>query len=109
MKRVKRRYLALEIEAVESCSQNDFLDAVWNSLTKLYGEHGASQVNLSLIRFDVENRTAIIRVNLASLEMMRVVLACITKIAGKPAAVHVCRVSGTLKAAHPRPSTTFCA
>jgi RNase P/RNase MRP subunit POP5 len=98
LKRVKRRYLALEIDAVESCSQNDFLDALWNSLTKLYGEHGASQVNLNLVRFNVENKTATVRVNLASVDMMRAALACLTKIAGKPAAVHTSRVSGTLKA-----------
>lgn len=98
MKRVKRRYLALEIDAAESCSQNDFLDAVWNSLIKLYGEHGASQVNLNLVRFNVENNTAIICVNLASVDMMRAALACLTKIAGKPAAVHTSRLSGTLKA-----------
>jgi RNase P/RNase MRP subunit POP5 len=102
LKRVKRRYLALEIDTLESYIQNDFLDAVWNSLTKLYGEHGASQVNLNLIRFDVENKTAIVRVNLASLEIMRAALACLTKIAGKPAAVHVSKVSGTLKACQMR-------
>jgi RNase P/RNase MRP subunit POP5 len=99
---VKRRYLVLEIDTLESYIQNDFLDAVWNSLTKLYGEHGASQVNLNLIRFDVENKTAIVRVNLASLEIMRAALACLTKIAGKPAAVHVSKVSGTLKACQMR-------
>ena len=104
MKRVKRRYLALEIDAVESCSQNDFLDAVWNSLTKLYGEYGASQVNLNLVRFNVENNTAIIRVNLTSVDMMRAALACLTKIAGKPAAVHTSRVSGTLKACQAKSS-----
>jgi RNase P/RNase MRP subunit POP5 len=98
LKRVKRRYLALEIDALESCSQNDFLDAVWNSLTQLYGEYGASQVNLNLVRFNVENNTAIIRVNLTSVDMMRAALACLTKIAGKPAAVHTLRASGTLKA-----------
>ena len=98
MKRVKRRYLALEIDAVESCSQNDFLDAVWNSLTKLYGEYGASQVNLNLVRFNVENNTAIIRVNLTSVDMMRAALACLTKIAGKPAAEHTLTATGPPKA-----------
>ncbi len=100
LKRVKRRYLALAIDGYESCNQDQFTDALWGSITKLYGEHGASQVNLSLIRFNVEENIAVIRVNNASVDMTRAALACLTNIAGKPAAVHVLRVSGTLKALH---------
>jgi RNase P/RNase MRP subunit POP5 len=100
LKRVKRRYLALAIDGYESCNQDQFTDALWSSITKLYGEHGASQVNLSLIRFNVEENIAVIRVNNTSVDMTRAALACLTNIAGKPAAVHVLRVSGTLKALH---------
>jgi len=100
LKRVKRRYLALAIDGYESCNQDQFMDALWSSIPKLYGEHGASQVNLSLIRFNVEENIAVIRVNNTSVDMTRAALACLTNIAGKPAAVHVLRVSGTLKALH---------
>jgi RNase P/RNase MRP subunit POP5 len=92
--------LALAIDGYESCNQDQFTDALWSSIAKLYGEHGASQVNLSLIRFNVEENIAVIRVSNASVDMTRAALACLTNIAGKPAAVHVLRVSGTLKALH---------
>lgn len=92
--------MALAIDGYESCNQDQFMDALWGSITKLYGEHGASQVNLSLIRFNVEENIAVIRVNNTSVDMTRAALACLTNIAGKPAAVHVLRVSGTLKALH---------
>ena len=92
--------MALAIDGYESCGQDQFMDALWDSITKLYGEHGASQVNLSLIRFNVEENIAVIRVNNTSVDMTRAALACLTNIAGKPAAVHVLRVSGTLKALH---------
>jgi RNase P/RNase MRP subunit POP5 len=74
------------------------MDAVWGSMTKLYGEHGVSQVNLKLIRFNVEENSAVVRANNNCVDMVRAALALITKIAGKPASVHVSRVSGTLKA-----------
>jgi RNase P/RNase MRP subunit POP5 len=92
--------LALAIDGYESYNQDQFTDALWSSITKLYGEQGASQVNLSLIHFNVEENIAVIRVNNTSVDMTRAALACLTNIAGKPAAVHVLRVSGTLKALH---------
>lgn len=95
---MKRRYLALAIDSSESFSQDAFVDAVWTSISKLYGEHGASQTNFSLIRFDVQKNTAVIRTNHTTVDLIRAALACLTKIGGKPAAVHVLRVSGTLKA-----------
>lgn len=74
------------------------MEAVWSSMTKLYGEHGASQINLKLIRFNVEENSAFVRANHNGVDMVRAALALITKIAGKPASVHVLRISGTLKA-----------
>ena len=42
MKRVKRRYLALQLECEVLPTEREFIDAVWASVTKLYGEVGAS-------------------------------------------------------------------
>ena len=98
MKRVKRRYLALQLESETLPTEREFIDAVWASVTKLYGEVGASTTGLSLINFDVEGKIAVIRTSLASLNIVRSSVATITKINGKEAAVHVLVVSGTLKA-----------
>jgi len=73
------------------------MDTVWGSMMKLYGEHGVSQINLKLIRFIAEENYAIVRVNHSGIDMARASLALITKIAGRPASVHVLKVSGTLK------------
>jgi len=100
LKRVKHRYIALTIESPESCKSGEFMDAVWNSVMKLYGEHGASRVNLSLISFDEEKKFSILRVNNAGVESVKTTLAAMTKVGNKPAAVHVLTVSGTLKALH---------
>ena len=98
MKRVKRRYLALQLECEGMPDEREFIDAVWAAVTKLYGEVGASLTGLALIDFDVERNVAVLRVSLAALNILRASLATITSIGGKEAAVHVLGVSGTLKA-----------
>lgn len=77
MKRVKRRYLALQLECEVLPSEREFIDEVWASITRLYGEVGASQTGLALIDFDVERGVAVIRVSLASLNMARAAVASI--------------------------------
>ena len=98
MKRVKRRYLALQVECEVLPTEREFINAVWAAVTRLYGEVGASQTSLSLIDFDVERKVAVIRVSLATLNMVRAALATMTSVAGKETSVQVLSVSGTLKA-----------
>jgi RNase P/RNase MRP subunit POP5 len=98
LKRVKRRYLALQVDSDGAPSRKEFMDTVWNSVAKLYGEHGSSLTSLSLIDYDLERRMGIIRTSLVTVNLVRASLASITSIAGKDAAVHVLAVSGTIKA-----------
>ncbi len=98
MKRVKRRYFALQVDSEEVPSQKDFMDAIWGAVTKLYGEYGASLTSLVLIHYDSEKKMAVIRTSLATVDLVRASLASITSLAGREAAVHVLAVSGTIKA-----------
>lgn len=98
MKRVKRRYLALQLDSDGLPSRKEFIDAVWGAVTKLYGEHGASLTSLTLISYDLEKKTAVVRTSLSTLNLVRASLATITSIADNEAAVHVTAVSGTIKA-----------
>ena len=98
MKRTKRRYLALQLKCEGVPSEREIIDAIWAAITKLYGEVGASMTGLTLINFDVERKIAVIRVFLASLNMVRASLATVTSITGGVGAMHVLAVSGTLKA-----------
>jgi RNase P/RNase MRP subunit POP5 len=102
LKKVKRRYLALEIESPETPNSNEFINAVWDAISRLYGEHGASQMGLNLINFDEKNKNAILRTGHITVDMVRTAVASITQIGDKPAAVHVLAVSGTIKALHKR-------
>jgi ribonuclease P/MRP protein subunit POP5 len=98
LKRVKRRYLALQLECEVMPSEREFMDAIWASVTKLYGEVGASLTGLSLINFDGERKIFVVRSSLASLPLVRASLAMVTGVAGKCASLYVLAVSGTLKA-----------
>ncbi len=98
MKRVKRRYLAVKLDSENIPTERELLDAVWLSLTRLYGEVGASQFGLALIAYDLEHKVAVFRVALACLMLLRASLAAVTSVAGASVSLHVLAVSGTLKA-----------
>ena len=98
MKRVKRRYLALQVDGEGAPSRRELLDAVWIAVTRLYGEYGASITGLALINYDAERKTGVLRTSLATLNLVRASIATITSVAGNEAAVHVLAISGTIKA-----------
>jgi RNase P/RNase MRP subunit POP5 len=100
MKRVKRRYLALQLECEDVPNGRELMDSIWAAVTKLYGEIGASLAGLNLVSLDVERKVAIVRVSLAALNLLRASLATINSIAGKVAVVQVLSISGSLKALH---------
>jgi len=98
LKVMKRRYLAVSIDSRETFSSNEFMNALWGAVSKLFGEYGASQAGLSLIDYDETNKRVVIRTWHKTLEMVRTALASITQILNKPVALHVLAVSGTIKA-----------
>jgi RNase P/RNase MRP subunit POP5 len=98
VKRVKRRYLALQLEIANVPSEKELMDAVWGSVARFYGEVGASLTCMSLISFNVSCKVAVVRTSLEMLDSVRASLACITRVAGQEASVHVLAVSGTIKA-----------
>lgn len=96
--RVRRRYLALGVVSEQPVIKRDLVDAVWNAVLQLFGEHGASQTDLSFIEYDSEKSWGIVRCSHRAVEMVRASIASVAEINGKPVAIHVLGVSGTLKA-----------
>jgi len=89
--------LLLRVESEASPTGKDLAEAVWTAVTKLYGEVGASQAGLSLVDYDEERKTGVLRVSLGSLQQVRASIATITFLSGKDAAGNVSTISGTLK------------
>jgi len=98
IRHVKRRYLAFQIESLESLEKEEIRDAIWNSLIQLFGEYGASQSGLFLVEYDKQKKQAILRCSLKALSMVHASIASVIKIEDKPVGFHVLRISGTLRA-----------
>lgn len=95
---VRRRYLALRVECDGQFDRKAFSDAVWNAVQRLFGEVGCSQAGLFLVRFEEETVYVVLRCSHRALPMVKAAIASVTKIGNQPAAIHVLRVSGSLKA-----------
>jgi len=98
IRRVKKRYLALKIESAESFEEGDIKDVVWNAVIQLFGEYGASQAGLFLVQYDRQRKEAVLRCSHRALPMVQASIASVTKMKDQPAAIHVLRTSGSLRA-----------
>ena len=98
IKREKRRYLALKTETEQPLNEQIVLDAVQASVLSLFGEYGASKANIKPIKYTPENSQLVIRCSHTMLDKVRAAIASAIMADGKPTAIHVVGVSGTLKA-----------
>ena len=90
--------MALKIVNDQPLDEQVVLDAVQASLHKLFGEYGASQANIKLIKYIPEKRQVVIRCSHTMLEEVRAAIVSTIEVDGKTATIHVVGVSGTLKA-----------
>ncbi len=97
-RRERRRYLALEVQSEQPLNERTVMDAVEASVQRLFGEYGASQANLKLIKYIPQKSQLVIRCSHKALEKVRAAIASTLEINKKTAAIHVVGVSGTLKA-----------
>ena len=104
-KLVRRRYLALKVVSEQAVTERAVMNAIWKAILQLFGEYGASQTDLRLIKADPQRNCTVVRCSHKSLERTRASIASITEINGKPAVVHVIGVSGTLRALRKKVST----
>ncbi|MBS7634721.1 Rpp14/Pop5 family protein [Candidatus Bathyarchaeota archaeon] len=98
LEKVRRRYILVKIESEKGVNKRDFQNALWSSIIRLFGEYGASQVETTLIEYNEEKGTAILRCSHKALSIVRAAMAAITRINNAEAALHVLLVSGTLRA-----------
>ncbi|MBS7615037.1 Rpp14/Pop5 family protein [Candidatus Bathyarchaeota archaeon] len=99
---VRRRYIAVKVDGNKEFNGKEVFNAVWNSLTRLFGEHGASLAELSLIEYNQEKRQAIFRCSHKALDMVKASITAVTEVSNEKACLHVARVSGTLKSLRTR-------
>lgn len=96
-RQMRQRYIAVKIDCEKALDERDFYDAFWTSMTRLFGEYGASQAGLSLIEYDAETNRAILRCSHKALDQVRAAIIAITEIKNEKTIVQIPLVSGTLK------------
>ncbi|MEM2102768.1 MAG: Rpp14/Pop5 family protein [Candidatus Bathyarchaeia archaeon] len=96
----RQRYLAIKIESMQPIGEKEFKQTLWNTISRLFGEYGASKTGLVVVEYDADKNSATLRCANAATEIVRASLAFMTEIDAKPVAVNVIRVSGTLKSLH---------
>ena len=92
-----RRYLAISLEGSDVYSEQEVSTALLNAVRELFGDYGVSGLQPRLIEFDEETSRGIVRCSRSHTREMRAVLALITEISNREAAVRVMAVSGTIK------------
>ena len=92
-----RRYLAISIDGGDACSEQDVSDALHQAVRGLFGDYGVSCLQPRLIEYDEETSKGIVRCSRGHTREMRAVLALITEISNREAAVRVMGASGTIK------------
>ena len=102
MRRYRRRYLALMLEGSVPGGGRELEQAILNAIIELFGEDKAADARLKLIEYDASAGLAIIRCAHKCLTPVRAAIASITELDGRPLAIHVLDVSGTLRALRKR-------
>jgi len=98
LERVRRRYILVKINSDQIPKDRDFQSALLSSIIRLFGEYGASQTDVSLVKYDRKMKYAIVRCSHKALPMVQAAIAAITKIGEHETSAHTILVSGTLKA-----------
>jgi len=98
IRRVRQRYLVIKVEGEEPFEEQDIRDAVWSAVLQLFGEYGASRAGLFLVEYDKQKEQGVLRCSHKALTMVQASVASVAKIKDKPVALHVLRISGTLRA-----------
>jgi RNase P/RNase MRP subunit POP5 len=94
---VRRRYLLFNIAGERAPVERAVWEAIRDSIQTLYGSKGLSLVDPNLIEYNEATRNGIIRCTHDTERFLRASLAYIVAIQDSPTAIHVMRVSGTIK------------
>jgi RNase P/RNase MRP subunit POP5 len=97
IKREKRRYLAIKVEGDYKFTENAVRNTIYYKILKFFGEYGASQTELKMIKHIPEENQFIIRCSKKMLNQVRAAIVATNEIQGINVTFHVIGVSGTIK------------
>ena len=99
--RLKGRYIIFEIVSEQPVQYQDFVDAIWSSITNFLGELSGADAQLRVLRnlYDAKSQRGVIRCRHDMIEHVRTSLSMITMIGESRCVVKIDGVTGTIKSA----------
>ena len=94
---VRRRYLHIVVKTSAQPTKVQIDETIRRSLLSLFGIKGLSEVDLLLTDFNEAELRGIVRCSHHGVRSLRAAIAYVTSINAEAAAIHVDRVSGTIK------------
>jgi RNase P/RNase MRP subunit POP5 len=102
MKRMTRRYVLVKVVSEAKLTDQQFHEALNNSVRTNFGEFGFSRIDPKIIDFDTDSATGIVACERNATSELEAAIALITKYSEIPMTALVLRVSGTVKAIRKR-------
>ena len=100
--RQRWRYLGVRIETWPDVAfgRRDFQRELWYAAQNLLGDGGSANVDLTVLRFELEagDGIAVVRTRRGEESSARAALACLSEVEGNPIGLRVAGVSGTVRA-----------
>ncbi|MEM0232950.1 MAG: Rpp14/Pop5 family protein [Candidatus Nezhaarchaeales archaeon] len=99
VKEVRWRYIIFHLHSPLSLKVEELNNVLKKHLRSFLGSYGLSKNPFKLIMYDEKSKLGILRCPHKSLEVISLGLALLSSIGGVSSAIHVARVTGTLKKA----------
>ena len=97
VRNIRRRYIKFKIYLINEINEIDVFEGIRTNIKELYGLKGLINSDPKLIEYDSVKKTGILRCTHKELRNTRAAIASITKIQDSELAIHVLKVSGTIK------------
>jgi ribonuclease P/MRP protein subunit POP5 len=99
VKKERNRYILFKVITKDNTNlaQREVLDAVWQSIWKLFGLREASKVGLWLLDIDFKEGFGVIRCSHNTKEIVISAITLITEISGKKVILSPIKTSGTIR------------
>ena len=98
----RKRYLALKVEGEGPRNAGELEEVVLKAIIGLFGQDGAAKAGVKVVEYDPARGVGIVRCYHEHMGLVRASLASVVEHGGRPLALHVVDVSGTLRALRKR-------
>ena len=93
----RQRHILFRVVGQAKVGEEEARRAAYGAILRFLGELGFSEASPKLMLFDEARQEGVLKVERSQAERVKAALALATEAGGKPAALRVLKVSGTIK------------